>query len=176
MAVFPGALAFYPVTQVLSDVKIGTGPQNIYWVDKGGYSGEISAEMYPVGRGQIRFGGPFRTPASFKETNHETREKLEAALNAGLIPVLCVGETLKERKDGEAEKVVEIQLRALLDNLKWPAKRELIIAYEPVWAIGTGEACDPGEAEKSASFYLQSGFGIFKSGTGHALRRQCPAE
>ena len=83
-------------------------------------------------------------------------------MNAGLIPVLCVGETLKERKDGEAEKVVEIQLRALLDNLKWPAKRELIIAYEPVWAIGTGEACDPGEAEKMHRFIYKAALEFLK--------------
>ena len=74
MAVFPGALAFYPVTQVLSDVKIGTGPQNIYWVDKGGYSGEISAEMYRSAGGKYALVGHSERRHLFKETNHETRE------------------------------------------------------------------------------------------------------
>jgi triosephosphate isomerase len=84
----------------------------------------------------------------FKETNHEVRLKMEAALNAGLIPVLCVGETEKEREENKTEEVVEAQLRAAFHNLSWPKDIPIIIAYEPVWAINTGNACDPKEAER----------------------------
>jgi triosephosphate isomerase len=84
----------------------------------------------------------------FHETNREVRKKMEAILADGLTPVLCVGETIEERRSGQTEKVVEIQLRAALGDLKWPKGRKLFIAYEPVWAIGTGLACDADEAER----------------------------
>ncbi|KKQ40993.1 MAG: Triosephosphate isomerase [Candidatus Magasanikbacteria bacterium GW2011_GWA2_37_8] len=91
----------------------------------------------------------------FHETNHEVRQKLEAALTVGLIPVLCVGETLKEREENKTEEVIEVQLRAAFENLSWPVGRELIVAYEPVWAISKGMGasdvglpCDEIEAER----------------------------
>lgn len=147
MAVFPSALSLYPVAQVLSDVKIATGAQNFYWQDKGGYTGEISAEMFKAAGCKYALIGHSERRHLFKETNHEVREKMEAALEAGLTPVLCVGETEPEKKDEKTDEVIEIQLRAALEDIKWPKGRELIVAYEPVWAIGTGNACDPAGAE-----------------------------
>ena len=80
---------------------------------------------------------------------------MEAALTVGLIPVLCVGETLKEREENKTEEVIEVQLRAAFENLSWPVGRELIVAYEPVWAISKGMGasdvglpCDEIEAER----------------------------
>src|SRR3989344_4737863 len=81
----------------------------------------------------------------FGETGHQTRQKIEAALAVGLTPVLCVGEKTEEKKDGKTLIVVEEQIRAALDGVLWPSDRELVVAYEPVWAIGTGLACDPVE-------------------------------
>jgi len=152
MVVFPSALSLYPVGQVLRDVGIGVGPQNLYWVDKGGYTGEVSAVMYKAVGCEYALIGHSERRHLFNETHHETRQKLEAALAAGLTPVLCVGETLKEREAGKTQEVIEIQLRGALDNIKWPKGMELIIAYEPVWAIGTGEACESVEAEKMHVF------------------------
>lgn len=153
MAVFPSALSFVLVNDILGgSAPIFRGAQNICWVEKGAYTGEISAEMYRVGASYALIGHSERRHI-FKETNHEVRLKIEAALAAGLEPVLCVGETLKEREEGKAEEVVEAQLRAAFHNLSWPDNmmRRVIIAYEPVWAVNTGNACDPQEAERMQS-------------------------
>lgn len=148
MAVFPSALSFFTANQILDDVGIETGAQNAHWVGKGGYTGEISMEMYKNAGAKYALIGHSERRHLFHENNHDVRQKMEAALNAGLTPVLCVGETEKERQDNKTEEVVEIQLRAALDGLKLPEGRELIVAYEPVWAIGTGNNCDPIEAER----------------------------
>lgn len=148
MAVFPSALSFYPVTQVLKDVAIGVGAQNAHWLDKGGYTGEISALMYKNAGCEYALVGHSERRHIFYESNHDTQQKMEAVIASGLTPVLCVGETLQEKRDNKTNEVIEIQLRAALESFDWPADRELIIAYEPVWAIGTGESCDPETAEE----------------------------
>ncbi len=148
MAIFPNALSLYASGQVLKDAGIAVGAQNVYWVDKGGYTGEISAAMYKAAGCEYALVGHSERRHQFHETNHEVRQKLEAILTAGLTPVLCVGETKDERRAGKTDEVVEAQLRAAFHELAWPAERQLIVAYEPVWAIGTGEACDPAEAQR----------------------------
>ncbi len=152
MAIFPSALALYPAGQVLRDVGIGTGAQNVYWVDKGGYTGEVSAQMFANAGCEYALVGHSERRHVFHETNHEVRQKMEAALAAGLAPVLCVGETEHERDGGQAEEVVEIQVRAAFDGIKWPTGRKLIVAYEPVWAIGTGNNCSRVDAQKMHVF------------------------
>ena len=148
MVVFPGALALYPAGQVLRDAGIGVGAQNTHWVEKGGYTGEVSAAMYKAAGCEHALAGHSERRHLFHETNHETRQKIEAILSAGLTPVICVGETAAERKNNKTEEAIEIQIRAAFHNIVWPENRELIVAYEPVWAVGTGQACDPQEAER----------------------------
>ncbi len=148
MAIFPSALSLYPVGQVLHDVGIGVGPQNVYWVDKGGYTGEISATMYRAAGCDYALVGHSERRHQFHETDHDVHEKMKAVLAVGLTPVLCVGETESERQHGKVEEVIEVQLRAALDSLNWPSDKELIVAYEPVWAIGTGVACEADEANR----------------------------
>lgn len=148
MAIFPSALSLYPVGQVLHDAGISVGAQNTYWLDKGGYTGEVSAVMYKEAGCEYALAGHSERRHLFNETNHEVRQKVDAILSAGLTPVICVGETEKERKDNKTEEAIEIQIRAAFHNIVWPKERELIVAYEPVWAIGTGANCDPIEAER----------------------------
>jgi len=149
MAIFPSTLAMQTVAQVMNDIGIGTGIQNGYWVDKGGYTGEVSFVMAQNAGCHYALLGHSERRHQFKETNHEVRMKMESVLsNTKLIPVLCVGETQKEREEGKTEEVVEAQLRAAYDGIAWNKEREIIIAYEPVWAIGTGKACDSQEAQK----------------------------
>lgn len=146
MAIFCSALSFYAVAQVLNDVNIGVGLQNGFHLDKGGYTGEISFVMYKNAGAKYALIGHSERRHQFHESDHDVRQKIEAALIAGLIPVICIGETEKEREVGKTEEVLEVQLRAALGGLSWPVDRELIVAYEPVWAIGTGNACSPDEA------------------------------
>ncbi|MDO8499735.1 MAG: triose-phosphate isomerase [bacterium] len=148
MAIFPSALSFYTVAQVLQDVKIGVGAQNVYHIDKGGYTGEVSMAMYKNAGAKYALIGHSERRHQFHESNHDVRQKMEAALLAGLTPVLCVGETEKEHGAGKTVEVVEIQLRSALEDIAWPAGRPLYVAYEPVWAVGTGNACSPVEAER----------------------------
>jgi triosephosphate isomerase len=150
VVVFPSTLAFPTVYGELKKIKVGVGAQNVYWVEKGGYTGEVSAPMYAEAGATYALVGHAERRQVFHESNHEVRQKLESVLAAGLTPVICVGETAAEKKDEQTNTVLEAQLRAVFTNLIWPAKRELIIAYEPVWAIGTGESCNPTVAEAMA--------------------------
>lgn len=154
IVIFPSALALYVAGQVLDDVNIGVGAQNVYWVDKGGYTGEMSAIMFKEAGCKYALVGHSERRHQFHESNHNVRQKIEACLASGLTPVLCVGETIKERDEDKTEEVIEIQLRSALEGLSLP-KGELFIAYEPVWAIskGTGKNdagghCDELEANR----------------------------
>lgn len=138
MAVFPSALALTAVAEKFSGSAVKVGAQNTYWVSRGGYTGEISANMcQAVGCEYVLVGHSERRHV-FGETNHEVRQKIEAALAAGLAPVVCVGETMGERQAGQTRAVLEVQLRSAFEDLDWPAGRPLIVAYEPVWAISKG--------------------------------------
>jgi len=155
LAIFPNALSLYPAGQVLRDVSIAVGAQNFYWLDRGGYTGEMSAAMFKEAGCQYALVGHSERRHVFNESNHDVRQKLEAALAAGLIPVLCVGETAGQRKKGETEEAVETQLRSALSKLRLNGKKEIFIAYEPVWAIsssGSGQACSPVEAERMQNY------------------------
>lgn len=148
MTVFPNALSLQTTSQTLNDVGVNTGIQNGYWIDKGGYTGEISFVMAENVGCKYALVGHSERRHQFKETNHEVRMKLENILNnTKLIPVLCVGETQQERDEDKTLEVLEAQLRAAYDSLTWDKERDLIIAYEPVWAIGTGNACEPLDAQ-----------------------------
>lgn len=148
MSVFTSAIAFNEVKNILKDSNINIGAQNIYWVEKGGYTGEISAQMYKDAGANYALVGHSERRHQFKETNEDVRQKLESVLNAGLIPVLCVGETKIEKDLGNTEKIVKEQICSALEGLK--IQKELIVAYEPVWSIGTGYNCSPVIAEDMA--------------------------
>lgn len=151
LAVFPSNLAFSSVAEVFAGSGSAVGAQNVYWVSEGGYTGEVSAQMFASAGAQFALVGHSERRHQFHETNHEVRLKMEAILDAGLTPVLCVGETAKEHKAGEAHEAVEAQVRAAYAGLKWPAKCPIMVAYEPVWAVGTGVMCSPVDAEKMSA-------------------------
>jgi triosephosphate isomerase len=148
MAVFPSALAFQSVAEVLQNTGISLGAQNAHWIEEGGYTGEVSAAMYKAAGAAYILAGHSERRHLFHETNHEIRQKVDGILSVGLTPVICVGETEAEKKDNKTEEVIETQIRSAFHNIVWPEARELIVAYEPVWAVGTGVACDPIEAER----------------------------
>lgn len=159
IAVFPSSLSFFSVVQTLSGSGVDIGSQNIHFEDKGGFTGEISALMYKKSGAKYTLIGHSERRHLFHETNHDVRQKMEAALSVGLVPVLCVGETEKEREDGKTQETIEVQIRAALHALSWNKNKKFIIAYEPVWAIskgiGTQEAgkhCDYLEAQRIHKF------------------------
>ncbi len=160
--IFPSSLAFQGVAKAAKGSRLGVGAQNVYWVEKGGYTGEISAAMYKRAGARYALVGHSERRHLFHESNHETAQKVEAVVEAGMLPVVCVGETASERAAGQTEEVVEAQLRAAYSTVVWPLKKNPIIAYEPVWAIshGTGKDqagkyCEPAEAEKMHHFIIK---------------------
>ena len=146
---FPPALSFSVVKDALrerSDILIGV--QNIHWEDKGAFTGETSAPIARDAGANLVLAGHSERRHVFGETDEQAGKKCAAAVRAGLTPLLCVGETLAQREAGETENVVLRQLEAGLSAIE-PAKAAgMLIAYEPVWAIGTGKNATPEDATK----------------------------
>ncbi len=147
LAVFPSALAMYEVNLALQDSALAVGAQNVSWVPKGGYTGAISALMFKNIGCQYALVGHSERRHVFGETDEDVRKKLEACLDVGLIPVLCIGETKEEKAEGKRNYRLQKQLMKALEGLQLNGNK-IIVAYEPVWAIGTGNNCDSVEAEE----------------------------
>jgi triosephosphate isomerase (TIM) len=144
---FPPALTLHSVTDALRDrPDILVGVQNVHWEDKGAFTGETSVAIArDAGARQVLVGHSERRHV-FGETDAETGLKCAACARAGLTPMLCVGETLDERERGETEAVVLRQLRAGVAKLEPNQIAGMSIAYEPVWAIGTGRTATTDDA------------------------------
>ena len=152
VALFPTALAVTAVLESAEGSGISIGLQNIHHHQVGAFTGENSAEMArTIGCTRALIGHSERRNL-FGETDEDTGLKVQAARHAGLLPVLCVGETLEERNSGKAMNVVERQLFAGLSKLEPDQLSGLVIAYEPVWAIGTGLVATPEQAQEMHAF------------------------
>ena len=146
----PPFTALYPVAEVIKGSGIQLGAQDVFWADEGAYTGEVSPLMLKdLGCHYVIVGHSERR-AYFHETDEDVRKKVEAALAKGIGVIACVGETLEERKRGETESVVCREVRAIVDGLSVPDPSQLVIAYEPIWAIGTGETATSAEANRVA--------------------------
>jgi triosephosphate isomerase len=143
---FPPALSVAAVrTAVRERADVLLGVQNIHWEAQGAFTGEISASMARDAGATVVLVGHSERRHVFGESDEECGKKVLAAEKAGLAPMLCVGEKLEERERGETETVVLRQLRAGLAGLARPYAGPLLIAYEPVWAIGTGKTATPAD-------------------------------
>jgi triosephosphate isomerase len=138
-ALCPPATALLAVRALLEGTDIGLGAQNIHWEDSGAYTGEISPAMVAELCQYVIIGHSERR-AYFGETNQSVNRKVQAALSHGLVPIVCVGETLAENEAGMTQEVVAAQLKEGLARLDLNDGGAIVIAYEPVWAIGTGKA------------------------------------
>ncbi len=150
LAVFPNALATSEVLKATQDSSISVGAQTANWTPRGAYTGAISADFYSSLGCQYALVGHSERRYIFGETYEDVRKKLEAIIDAKLTPVLCIGDTKGDQDDGKAEYRLKKQLMKALENLELDGS-ELIIAYEPVWAIGSGEPCMPEDANKMAN-------------------------
>jgi triosephosphate isomerase (TIM) len=133
------------VNKSLHGNRIRLGAQNVHWEDCGAYTGEISASMLLEMGVRYAIVGHSERRQFFGETDETVNLRLKAAQNSGLIPILCVGETKQQRDAGETERVIIEQLQAGLIGID---RERLVIAYEPIWAIGTGETCEVTEANR----------------------------
>ena len=143
----PSAIAMTTVVHALaSRADIAVGAQNIATEDKGAFTGETSAPMVKDAGARYVLVGHSERRHVFGETDEETAKKCAAAARNGLTPILCVGELLTERESGTTNEVVLRQLRAGLSQLSGEVVASMAIAYEPVWAIGTGKTATPNDA------------------------------
>ncbi|MGH2705117.1 MAG: triose-phosphate isomerase [Actinomycetota bacterium] len=130
-----------------ADLDIAVGAQDMHWEESGAYTGEISPGMLTkLGVTYVIIGHSERREY-FGETDQSVNRKVQAALAHGLLPIICVGETLDEREAGKTESKVDGQVRAGLAGVKPPEIARLVIAYEPIWAIGTGRNATPEDAQ-----------------------------
>jgi len=138
----PPFTCLHSVAELLKDTGIGLGVQNLHWEASGAFTGEISPCM-AAELCQYAIIGHSERRTYFGETDETVNKKLLAALLAGLTPIVCVGETLAENEGGQTADVVRRQVKLGLAGLKAEQMRDVVIAYEPVWAIGTGRAATP---------------------------------
>jgi triosephosphate isomerase len=140
------------VGERIAGTRIGLGAQNMYNEPKGAFTGEVSGEMLrSVGCAYVILGHSERR-TMFGESDLDVCYKVNAAEGAGLSPIICVGETAAEREHGMMQHVVERQVRTALDGILEFAIRRCVIAYEPIWAIGTGENATPAQIEEAHTF------------------------
>lgn len=148
VGVFPPFPFLYSVVRLLADSPVVVGAQNLHWEREGAYTGEVSAHMLvDLGCTAVIVGHSERR-TFFGETNQQVNNKVRAALEAGLGVILCVGEKLEEREKGLTSAVVCDQLERGLDDLGPDQLKRVTIAYEPVWAIGTGRVATPDQAQE----------------------------
>ncbi len=171
----PSFTSLFVASQILKEKGllnnlIYLGSQNACWEKEGAFTGEISPEMLKELEVRFVIIGHSERRHIFGETNEIIKKRVKGVYESGLIPILCVGETLEEREKGEAFRVVENQLKEGLKELKDVEAERLLIAYEPVWAIGTGKTATPEQAEEVHKFIRDVLSDLFGKDTSFKMR------
>ena len=130
-----------------TNIKIGA--QNMHFAENGAYTGEVSGKMLKAIGVQYVIIGHSERRQYYAETDESVNKKIKAAFDNGLLPIVCVGETLEQRENGEAEKVITTQTQKALEGLEENKIKDVIIAYEPIWAIGTGKTATSDDANNA---------------------------
>jgi triosephosphate isomerase len=183
--VCPTYLAIYEVARRLMGSNVGVAAQDVFWKESGAYTSQVSAQMLLdagceytlIGHSETRgrFGAEQMTPAQlafFGESDETVNIKVKAALAAGLKPIMCCGETIDERKAGNTDSVIQGQIAKGLDGLTPEQAAGMVIAYEPVWAIGTGEVCDTPEAQRVCAMIRAKVKDLFGDAAADSVRIQ----
>jgi len=166
----PPFVYLYPLVEAFNDTTVEIGAQNVFWEDKGAFTGEISAHMLSsIGVKYVLVGHSERRQY-FSETNETVNKRIQVALRNGLIPLVCVGERLEERESGKTFDVVQAQVRQGLAGLTKDEASTLLIAYEPVWAIGTGRTATPEIAQETHKWIRGILSDLFGDGVGDTIR------
>lgn len=148
VVICPPFISIPAASELFSGSGINYGGQNLHFKDEGAYTGEISASMLKEIGCKFVILGHSERRQYFHETNHIINLKVIKALENGLIPILCVGETLEQRENGIEVKVVDEQITMCLKDVNASNMANVVIAYEPVWAIGTGKTASPEQADE----------------------------
>jgi triosephosphate isomerase len=161
----PTFIALAAVYAAIKNSPVALGAQNLYWQDEGAYTGEISAPMLKSVGCRYCIIGHSERRQYFAETDETVNKKIKAAIKAGLQPIFCVGETEKERESGQTLSILDKQIKKGLEGLVLEQLDLLIIAYEPVWAIGTGKTATDDQAQEVHRFIRS----LVKNNFGQAL-------
>jgi len=142
----PPLTAVYAAAEAARNSNVGIAAQNLHWEKQGAFTGEVSAAMVREAGAEYVIIGHSERRTLFGETDLSVNRKLQAALAAGLLPIVCIGETLGERDRNETFDVLDRQVKQGLDGITAEQMKPLVLAYEPVWAIGTGRNATPEQA------------------------------
>jgi triosephosphate isomerase len=154
--VVPPFTALSEVSRVLQGSSVQIGAQNMHWEEQGAFTGEVAAPMLKdVGCTYVVIGHSERRQF-FGETNETVNKKINAALTHGLVPIMCIGESLEERENSNTIAKVQTQITEGLEGLEAEQVRQIILAYEPIWAIGTGLTASPDQAQEVHGFIRSS--------------------
>lgn len=152
LVVIPPFTALYDVKKTIEGSTVQLGAQNFYWEEKGAFTGEISAPMIKDAGCQYIVIGHSERRQYFSETDETVNKKIKTALSHDLIPIMCIGESLDEREKEKTMEKIESQIIGGLEGMGQEEMRRIIIAYEPIWAIGTGLTATPFQAEEVHGF------------------------
>jgi triosephosphate isomerase len=172
IAVCPPYISLKAVSDVVKGSSVKLGAQDVHWEAKGAYTGKVSCAMLKSVGVEYVIIGHSEQRQYFHETNETVNKKVKAALAAGLLPIVCVGETLDERKTGKLFSIVEAQTKGAFAGVSRADALKCTIAYEPVWAIGTGEVATPQQANEMHAFIRKQVAGMYDSDTAAAMRIQ----
>ncbi|MBI3175767.1 MAG: triose-phosphate isomerase [Chloroflexi bacterium] len=166
----PPAMSLLAISALLEGTDTGLGAQNMHWEEKGAFTGEISAAMVKEYCGYVILGHSERR-AYFAETDETVNRKMLAAQKAGLTPIVCVGETLEEYESRRTADVVARQVEKGLANLDSAFAPKMVVAYEPIWAIGTGKASNGPEANAVVADVIRPALArLYGTETAQAIR------
>ncbi len=172
IVVCPTFTTLAAVATALKDTNIHLGAQNMHFEKKGAFTGEIAAEMLKDVCCEYVIIGHSERRQYFAETDTTVNKKTKAALEANLVPIVCVGESLEEREAGTTETVVGAQVRAGLEGLTNEQAATVVVAYEPIWAIGTGRTASADDANAVCAFVRRTLADMFGQETADKIRVQ----
>lgn len=166
----PSHLAMGEVEDAVRGTDVALGGQDVFWEDKGAYTGEISPVTLKEYGCTYCIVGHSERRQYLGETDEMVHRKAAALLRHGINPIVCVGETKEEREAGKRDSVVISQVRGALEGLRPVGNQSVIVAYEPVWVIGTGQAVDPGDAAEAHSLIRET---LMEMLPADVVERQC---
>jgi len=154
--------------EIINKTNIHLGAQNMYWEAKGAFTGEISPSMLKDMGCEYVILGHSERREHFKETSEEVAKKAKAAFSSNLIPITCVGENLKDKENGKTKNIIEQEVKALFREIDSSLAERIIMAYEPIWAIGTGKSASSQDANLISKFIRE----LFSSEYGNKVAEQ----
>jgi len=166
----PSYTALYPVAEELKESSVHLSAQNMHWGEKGAFTGEVSAGMLVDAGCRYVILGHSERRTLFGEKDSDINKKIKTALKFGLKPIFCIGETLDERSSQKTFEVIERQIRKGLNNILSDDIRQFIIAYEPIWAIGTGKTATDEQAEEAHRYIREMIADLFGENAGTDIR------